>query len=88
MLYAAKCYWPGVTEHELERATSRARGRDAVCLGALFFPDDDLVLCLFDAGSATATRTASERAGIPCERVMASRWLARHRSLRRTPCPS
>jgi hypothetical protein len=86
MLYAAKCYWPGVSEHELAPVVSGATHREAVCLGALVFPDDDLVLCLFEAGSAAATRRASERAGIPCERVMASRWLARHPPGGRTPC--
>jgi hypothetical protein len=83
MLYAAKCYWPGVDEHELERVIAQAgragyrRGPDAqvTYLGALLFPDDELVLCLFDGPSRAAVKKASNRAGIPCERVMDSVWL-------------
>lgn len=80
MIYAAKCYWPGVTEPELEQATARAMRattKGAVAyLGSILFEDDELVLCLFDAASRAAVRTATERAGIPCERVMDSHWLA------------
>jgi hypothetical protein len=86
MLYAAKCYWPGVTRNELEevgtraqRATRRPRpgGRGIAYLGSIMFPDDELVLCLFDAPSHAAVRQASEQAGIPCERVMTTVWLAK-----------
>ena len=80
MIYAAKCYWPGVTEPELEQAAARAMRattNSAVAyLGSILFEDDELVLCLFDAASRAAVRTATERAGIPCERVMDSHWLA------------
>lgn len=75
MVYAAKCYWPGVTERELE---SRLADAGAIgYLGSLLFPDDDVVLCLFDAQSQASVKQASELVGIPCERVMASRWLPR-----------
>jgi hypothetical protein len=83
MLYAAKCYWPGVTERELERVADRA-GRtpaarelqdDVAYLGALLFTADDLVLCLFEASSRAAVTRASEQLGIPCERVMDPVWL-------------
>jgi hypothetical protein len=83
MLYAAKCYWPGVTPRELEALGARARRaahqaspspRPAAYVGSILFPDDDLVLCLFEASSQAAVRRASEDAGIPCERVMSSRW--------------
>ena len=82
MLYAAKCYWPGVNETEVEAMAARAtenRPREprhgAKYLGSLVFQRDELVLCLFDAPSASAVKRASERAGIPCERVMDSTWL-------------
>jgi Nickel responsive protein SCO4226-like len=84
MIYAAKCYWPGVTEHQLEQAAARAvletatasrTGSAIAYLGSILFENDELVLCLFDAASRAAGRTATERAGIPCERVMDSRWL-------------
>jgi len=82
MLYAAKCYWPGVNRAKLERVAARAAGagsepgrRDVTYRGSLLFSDDDLVLCLFEAPSRVAVKRASERAGIPCERVMDSVWL-------------
>jgi hypothetical protein len=84
-LYAAKCYWPGVSEAEVAKATSRAalerraaRAPRAQCLGSLFFPLDDLVLCVFNAATAGDARRASERAGMPCERVMEAAWLSGH----------
>ena len=83
MLYAAKCYWPGVTEADIDQLTARAiqgaarSNRDQVeYLGALLFGDDDLVLCLFEGSSRAAVHDASERAGIPCERLMSSVWLS------------
>jgi hypothetical protein len=84
-LYAAKCYWPGVTESALEQAAARAaavaeatsRTASGVrYLGSILFQDDELVLCLFDAPSRAAVSRTTRRAGIPCERVMASRWLS------------
>jgi hypothetical protein len=78
VLYAAKCYWPDVTEDEVKGLVDRmSRGpREVRYLGSLLFEGDDLVLCMFDAASATDARGASERAGLPCERVMEAAWLA------------
>jgi hypothetical protein len=79
VLYAAKCFWPDVTEAELDRAAARATAeKDAGYLGSMLFPRDKLVLCLFDAPSRLAVKRASEKAGIPCERVMELAWLTRH----------
>jgi Nickel responsive protein SCO4226-like len=87
MLYAAKCYWPGVTRTALEQVAARvtaedfvARSGDVAYLGSLLFAEDDLVLCLFDGASPMAVKRASERAGVPCERVMDSVWLAAGRN--------
>jgi hypothetical protein len=86
MIYAAKCYWPGVSERQLEHAAARAvleaatvsrTGSAIAYLGSILFEADELVLCLFDAGSRFAVRTTTERAGIPCERVRDSHWLPR-----------
>ena len=82
MLYAAKCYWPGVTESDVEQVTERA-GRAGLAsgsnpvtyLGSLLFAADDLVLCLFQGPSRAAVIKASERLGIPSERLMNSAWL-------------
>jgi hypothetical protein len=82
MLYAAKCYWPDVSRGELERVADRAarsagavEPREVAYLGSLMFAADDLVLCLFEGASRAAVKRASERLGIPCERVMESVWL-------------
>jgi len=82
MLYAAKCYWPGVTETDVERVAARADraglaagGNTVVYLGSLLFAADDLVLCLFRGPSRAAVIQASDRLGIPCERLMDSAWL-------------
>src|SRR5215472_8050035 len=82
MLYAAKCYWPGVTQSDLEQVGERAAtagvgpGHDGVAyLGSLLFAADDLVLCLFQGLSRAAVIQASDRLGIPSERLMDSAWL-------------
>jgi hypothetical protein len=82
MLYAAKCYWPGVTAIDLEQVTERAAraglaagGNPVTYLGSLLFAADDLVLCLFQGPSRAAVILASDRLGIPCERLMDSAWL-------------
>ena len=90
MFYAAKCYWPGVTEADVRRVTEKAqtaaRGGDVAYVGSLLFPDDALVLCLFRAASPLTVHTVSTRAGIPCERVMDSVWLARSEPERSALC--
>jgi hypothetical protein len=80
MLYAAKCYWPGVTQAGLEQIAERARagpgtGRSVIYLGSLLFAADDLVLCLFQGPTPAAVIQASDRLGIPCERLMEPIWL-------------
>jgi len=82
MLYAAKCYWPGVTEADLEQVAERSAraglssGRDGVAyLGSLLFAADYLVLCLFQGPSRAAVIQVSDRLGIPRERLMDWAWL-------------
>jgi hypothetical protein len=79
VLYTVKCFWPGVTEEELRLAAMRIEegGDDAVRFrGAVLLPRDALVLCLLDAPSHHGVKRASERAGMPCERVMETVWVA------------
>ena len=83
MLYTAKCFWPGVTEDELRLAAARAGSEtlerpQTMFRGALYLPGDELVLCLFDSSSRASVKRASERAGIPCERVIDTVWVAPH----------
>ena len=87
MLYAAKCYWPGVTQTDLEQVAARAAraglaaGRNPVAyLGSLLFAADDLVLCLFQGPPRAAVNQASDRLGIPRERLMDAAWLGPHQS--------
>ena len=42
---------------------------------ALYLVRDELVLCLFDAPSREVVKQASERAGMPCERVIDTVWV-------------
>jgi hypothetical protein len=79
MLYTAKCYWPGISADEFDRVASTpltfAQSESVVYRGAIVFPEDDLVLCLFDASSRAAVKKTTERARVPCERVIDSVWL-------------
>jgi hypothetical protein len=84
MLYAAKCYWPGVETPALQRVAASAtreaerlsrNGKPVAYLGCLLFPDDEIVLCLFESSSRAPVNQAAERAGMPCERLMESIWL-------------
>jgi hypothetical protein len=82
MLYAAKCYWPGVTRTDLEQVADRAAATGLTAgtgpvtyLGSLLFAADDLVLCLFRGPSRAAVIQASDRLSIPCERLMEPLWL-------------
>jgi len=81
MLYTAKCFWPGITEDQLRLATAQASNRiekqgQTTFRGALYLPGDELELCLFESLSPARVRRASDDAGIPCERVIETIWLA------------
>jgi hypothetical protein len=76
VLYTAKCFWPGISENVLRLAAARAGDEWSAFRGALYLPGDELVLCLFDSPSREGVRRASEHAGLPCERVMETVWVA------------
>ena len=76
MLYTAKCFWPGVNEPALRLAAARAGDEASAFRGALYLPGDELVLCLFDSPSPDDVRRASTNAGLPCERVIETVWVA------------
>jgi hypothetical protein len=87
MLYAAKCYWPGVTQAGLEQVAEHARAGpgtgsgSVIYLGSLLFAADDLVLCLFRGPTRAAVIQASDQLGIPCERLMEPIWLPPHQPI-------
>jgi hypothetical protein len=92
MLFAAKCYWPGVTEADSDTIAQRTdavgsttTGEPVNYLGSLLFTDDELVLCFFDGPSRPAVKLASERAGVASERLMGSIWLAASQSTEGEP---
>ena len=83
MLYTAKCYWPGVTEDDLRDACDRAHQQNdanagPVFRGLLYLRGDDTALSLFEADSPASVKQASESVGMPCERVIATVWVASH----------
>jgi hypothetical protein len=80
MLYAAKCYWPGVTDEVLRNAAERAGQPNQSREGPLFrgllcLRGDETVLSLFEADSPADVKRASESIGMPCERVIESGWI-------------
>jgi len=81
MLYTAKCYWPGVTEDDLREAADRAHQLNdtddrPVFRGLLYLRGDETALSLFEADSPASVKEASESVGMPCERVIATVWVA------------
>jgi hypothetical protein len=92
MLYAAKCYWPGVIPADLDQVAGRAAnagldtGAGTVSyLGSLLFAADDLVLCLLCGPSRAAVIQASGQLRIPCERLMDTAWLPPHQRIPEGP---
>jgi len=81
VLYAAKCFWPGVSEPRVRDAAVAAseHARGAAFEGALYLPGDELVLGLFESASRAEVKRESERAGMPCERVIECVWVTPRR---------
>lgn len=72
----AECLLPGLTldtAEELSRRVtaelSRQPGPRVCFLGSLLIPGDEVLLCLF-SGPQADVRAASERAGLPFERIL------------------
>jgi hypothetical protein len=79
--YLVECYWPGASEAQIAAAAQRAElaARDlsvvsgrVAHLRSLVVPQDEIVLCFFEADSTELVREASVRAGLPFERIVAS----------------
>ena len=71
---AAECFWPGVSEADLEQLDQRVRRTadedgDVRYLGSILMREDEVVLCLFE-GPAEHVQRLAKQAGIPCERLL------------------
>jgi Protein of unknown function (DUF4242) len=78
--HLVECFWPGVDERKLASAVERVRaaaaqlrceGNEIEFLGSILVGADETVFCLFE-GREPDVRAASERAGLPFERVLAA----------------
>jgi hypothetical protein len=76
--FVSECFWPGVTESEVQALEARAsaavaeitdEGTPIRYLGSILMREDEVVLCQF-AGAADAVRRACELARIPFERIL------------------
>ncbi len=72
-------YWPMADAPRLDSMLGRLRdavhaarqsGQGVRYRGSVIVPDDELVLSLLDATSMAEARAASERAGVPFERIL------------------
>jgi hypothetical protein len=81
----AECFWPGVTEADVEAldarvaasaAELRSTGHAVEYLGSILLREDEVVLCQFE-GTTDIVLEAARRAQIPFERLLESarsRW--------------
>lgn len=71
--FVAECFWPGVTNAELEalerRVDAAAADGRVLYLGSILMREDEVVLCRFE-GSADDVRRAAEEAGVRFERIL------------------
>ena len=74
--FVAECFWPDVSEADLEALDRRVEQAAAelappqVCyLGSILLREDEVVLCQLD-GPADTVRAVAERARVPFERIL------------------
>jgi hypothetical protein len=74
-------FCPGVRAYELRRAAARVRaaaaamakeGKALRCVSSTVIPNDESLLCLFEAPREELVREAYERAGVRFERISAA----------------
>jgi hypothetical protein len=73
--YFVECYWPGVSEAQLEDAVDRLTAeqdgdKDVTLIDSTLIPVDEIVFCVFEAPSVAAVRATTSRAGLPSERIV------------------
>lgn len=76
--FVAECFWPDVTEADLEALDKRLadaagelgrRGSPARYLESILVREDEVVLCRFE-GSAASVRRLADRAAVPYARLL------------------
>lgn len=81
--YLVESYRPGVSVEKLTAAAGRAQhatnevraeGSELRFLGSMLIPADETVFWFF-TGDEADVRAVSDRASLPCERVMETVWL-------------
>lgn len=79
MRYLIESYLPALGADERAQVAARARAaadelaRDGAVLryvDAIFVPDDEMCLLVYEADSADLVREAARRAGVSCDRVL------------------
>jgi len=70
--YLVECYWPGVSEREVADRVAHVSGAQVTHVDSILVRDDEIVLCVFEGPSADAVRDATQRAGLPLERIVES----------------
>ena len=83
MRFVIESYLPvaGADGHAAVSARVRAAAAELASEGAqlrhlecIFVPEDELLMVMYEAGSAELVREAGRRAGIACERVLEATW--------------
>lgn len=79
--YLAECFWPGVSEAQLEeldrRATlstssSHGSGERVRYRGSMLMSEDEVVFCFFEGPSAAVVEAIARQAQIPFARIVES----------------
>lgn len=76
MEFVAECFWPDVSEADVEaldrRVVQATRGSAVRYLGSILLRDDEVVLCRFE-GTAAMVEEVAVLAEIPFERILRSK---------------
>ncbi len=78
--FAVERYWPDVTQEQLTEAVRGLRrasqqlcreGTPIRLIESILMLGDEVMLCLFSAGSEEAVREVNQRAAVPVDRIVA-----------------
>ncbi len=89
--FFVESYWPGVSSEKAAAAVARVgqaardmtrQGRAVRCLHATFIPAEEVLFCLYEAGSVEEVTEANARAELPVSRVQQAAVLSPGGTLR------